>query len=116
MAKDNKSGAPKGIKKKKNESSYASYAAKVLKLVHAENNLGISNAAMQAVCLILSDLEDKLSAQAVKITAYHKKGTVMAPHFQAATMMRLPPELAKHAVAEGHKAVRKFEGKGVTAA
>jgi len=106
---------PKSTKKPK-EPSYASYAAKILKQVHGKNELTVSNHAMQAVCMILGDIEDKLSSQAVKLAAYQKKGTIMGAHVKAATMMRLPPELCKHAVTVGENAVHRYTNHGITTA
>jgi|TARA_B100001540_G_scaffold289492_1_gene285498 histone H2B len=82
------------------------YIHKILKQVRPD--LGISTKAIQQVNGVLVGQLEKMTDLATATARAGKKSTLSARHVQAAVNVHLPPELAKHAVAEGTKAVAKF--------
>ena len=97
-----------GDKKRKSKrvETYSSYVYKVLKQVHPET--GISKKAMSIMGSFITDIFDRVAAEAGKLTRYNKKATLSSREIQTAVRLVLPGELAKHAVSEGTKAVTKF--------
>ncbi|VDQ05884.1 unnamed protein product [Trichobilharzia regenti] len=95
--KASKAKLPKVDKKKKE--SYAIYIYKVLRQVHPDT--GISFKAMSIMNSFVNDIFECIAA---------KKSTISSREVQTAVRFLLPGELAKHAVSEGTKAVRKYSG------
>ena len=93
-------------RKSKRVETYSSYVYKVLKQVHPET--GISKKAMSIMGSFISDIFDRVAAEAGKLARYNKKATLSSREIQTAVRLVLPGELAKHAVSEGTKAVTKF--------
>ena len=93
-------------RKAKRVETYSSYVYKVLKQVHPET--GISKKAMSIMGSFISDIFDRVAAEAGKLSRYNKKATLSSREIQTAVRLVLPGELAKHAVSEGTKAVTKF--------
>lgn len=54
------------------------------------------------------DIFEKLAQEASRLARYNKKSTISSREIQSAVKLVLPGELAKHAIAEGTKAVTKF--------
>ena len=98
----------KGDKKKKRsrKESYAIYIYKVLKQVHPDT--GISSKAMSIMNSFINDIFEKIASEAAKLVRYNKKHTLSSKEVQSAVKLILPGELAKHAQAEGTKAVTKY--------
>ena len=99
----------KGDKKKrkgKRKESYAIYIYKVLKQVHPDT--GVSSKAMSIMNSFVSDLFERIAAEAGKLAHYNKRSTITSREIQTAVRLMLPGELAKHAVSEGTKAVTKY--------
>ena len=92
--------------RKRNTTTYSSYIFKVLKQVHPE--MSISRKSMLVMNCFVSDLCEKIAAEAAKLGKYNKKQTLSSRTLQTAVRLVLPGELAKHAVSEGTKAVTKF--------
>ena len=98
-------GGKGGAKKSKTE-TYKIYIYKVLKQVHPDT--GISKKGMQVMNSFIADIFDRVCAEAAGLARYNKKSTLSSREVQTAVRLVLPGELAKHAVAEGTKAVTKF--------
>lgn len=92
-------------KKKKRSYSYSSYIYKVLKQVHPDT--GITNTAMAAMNSFINDAFDRMCVEAGRLARYNKKPTLNSREIQSSVRLVLSGELAKHAVAEGTKAVTK---------
>ncbi|KAK7207461.1 histone H2B [Myxozyma melibiosi] len=103
-----KTTAPSDKKKrsKTRKETYSSYIYKVLKQVHPDT--GISNRAMSILNSFVNDIFERIATEASKLAAYNKKSTISSREIQTAVRLILPGELAKHAVAEGTKAVTKY--------
>lgn len=56
----------------------------------------------------INDLFEKMTTEAGKLARINKKSTLSSREVQTAVRLVLPGELARHAVAEGTKAVTKF--------
>ena len=105
-----KKGGKKGGKRpKRRVESYGTYIYTVLKQVHPDNT-GISRRGVSILNSFLSDIFDRLSSEAGRLTRYTKKSTLSSREIQSAVKLTLPGELDKHARAEGNKAVTKFTG------
>ena len=96
--------APK--KKTKRVETFSVYIYRVLKQVHPET--GISKRSMSIMNSFIQDIFEKLATESAKLIKYNKKNTLSSREIQTAVRLILPGELAKHAVAEGTKAVTKF--------
>jgi len=92
--------------KKRREETYSTYIYKVLKQVHPD--IGISSRAMSIMNSLINDTFERLSLEAVKLTAYSSKNTVSSREIQTSVRLTLPGELGKHALSEGTKAVSKY--------
>ncbi|KAK9460070.1 histone-fold-containing protein [Lipomyces oligophaga] len=103
-----KTTAPSDKKKrsKSRKETYSSYIYKVLKQVHPDT--GISNRAMSILNSFVNDIFERVATEASKLALYNKKSTISSREIQTAVRLILPGELAKHAVAEGTKAVTKY--------
>lgn len=93
---------------KRREESYKRYLFKVLKQIHPE--LGISSKAMSVMHTFVTDQFDRIVEEAARLTMVGKHKTLTAREVQTAVRLVLPGELAKHAVAEGKKAVGRTVG------
>ncbi|KAK9449259.1 histone-fold-containing protein [Limtongia smithiae] len=103
-----KTTAPSDKKKrmKSRKETYSSYIYRVLKQVHPDT--GISKRAMSILNSFVNDIFERIATEASKLAAYNKKSTISSREIQTAVRLILPGELAKHAVAEGTKAVTKY--------
>ncbi|KAH1183003.1 histone H2B 7-like [Mauremys mutica] len=101
-------GVKKADKKRKRsrKESYSIYVYKVLKQVHPDT--GISSKAMNIMNSFVSDLFERIAAEASRLALYNKRSTISSREIQTAVRLLLPGELAKHAVSEGTKAVTKY--------
>ncbi|OSX81222.1 hypothetical protein BU14_0023s0027 [Porphyra umbilicalis] len=106
VAAANKDGKDKKKRTKKRSESYSIYIYKVVKQVHPDT--GISSKAMSIMNSFVTDLFERLAAEASKLSAYNKSKTLTSREIQTAVRLILPGELAKHAVSEGTKAVTKY--------
>jgi histone H2B len=91
---------------KKRTESYSSYIYKVLKQVHPDT--GISKKGMSVMNSFINDIFERLAGEAGKLATFSKKSTLSSRDIQTSVRLMLPGELAKHAVLEGTKAMRKF--------
>ena len=102
-------GAPKGTKKthsRKRKSSYASYIAKVLKGA-SKTQLTLSSKSVKILNSLVNDFFERLAVEAAALARTNKKRTLGSREIQTAVRLTLPAELAKHAMAEGTRAVAK---------
>nr|GMC60443.1 probable histone H2B.3 [Ipomoea batatas]GMD05421.1 probable histone H2B.3 [Ipomoea batatas] len=76
-----------------------------MKKVHPD--LGITSKAMGIMNSFINDIFEKLAQEASKLAHYNKKPTITSREIQTAAKLVLPGELAKHAISEGTKAVRR---------
>ena len=93
-------------RKTKRVETFSVYIYRVLKQVHPET--GISKRSMSIMNSFIGDIFEKLASESAKLIKYNKKNTLSSREIQTAVRLILPGELAKHAVAEGTKAVTKF--------
>ncbi|PFX12925.1 Histone H2B [Stylophora pistillata] len=89
-------------KKVKRKESYSLYIYKVLKQVHPDT--GITTKAMGIMNSFVSDIFERISIEASRLTKYAKKSTMSSREIQTAVRPLLPGELAKQAVSEGANA------------
>lgn len=71
-------------------------------------SVGISQKAMSIMDSITYGLFAHLAAESGHLARYNQKQTLTSREVQAAVLVLLPGELAKHAVSEGIKAVTKY--------
>merc|ERR1712238_394365 len=104
-----KKSAPKKnmvARKKKRVESFAVYIYRVLKQVHPET--GISKKSMSIMNSFINDVFERIAGEASRLVRYNKRQTLSSREVQTAVRLILPGELARHAVAEGTKAVTKY--------
>merc|ERR1719478_1456147 len=102
-----KVGAKLGVKKnKKKRPTYNTYTYKVLKQVHKD--LGMSKKAMQVFDNFIVDILERMATESGKLAKREKKTTLKAREMMTSAKLVLPGELARHACAQGKKAVEKF--------
>merc|ERR1712157_651092 len=56
----------------------------------------------------ISDVFERIAGESSRLVRYNKRHTLSSREVQTAVKLLLPGELARHAVAEGTKAVAKF--------
>ena len=93
-------------KARANHSSYAAYIYRVLKQVHPDT--GISSKAMAIMNSFVADIFERVATEAGRAARYNKRSTITSREIQTAVRLIMPGELAKHAVAEGSRAMTKF--------
>lgn len=113
-AKKARSTKPKGSKKKgprrKGVPTFSTYIFKTLKKnVPKGGSFGMSKKGMAVMNSAVTDVFERLMKEARNLATYAKKATVGAKEIEAATKFILSGELSENAVAEGKKAVTKFE-------
>ncbi|XP_057889611.1 late histone H2B.L4 [Melospiza georgiana] len=100
------SGEKRSKRKPKRKEAFSVYIYKVLKQVHPD--LAISSKAMSIMNSFVSDMLERLAAEAARLAQYGRRATLSSREVQAAARLLLPGELARHAVSEGTKAVTKY--------
>ena len=93
--------------KKKKHPSCAGYIRRVLKQVNIST--GISTRGMAVMDTLARNLETRLSTEAGQLARYKTARTMSAREIDTATGMLLPNDLAKHARAEGIKALNNMK-------
>ena len=99
-----KAAAPK--RRRSRTETFSVYIYRVLKQVHPET--GISKRSMSIMNSFINDIFEKIASESGRLVRYNKKHTLSSREVQTAVRLLLPGELAKHAVAEGTKAVTKY--------
>ena len=96
-------------KKKRKDPTYNLYLRKILdQLFPGAEKIGMSSAAMEAINGVVVDLQERLSAQAMKLAKYQKKATLAPRHVHTAATLVMPPDLATHAMKDGARAVNQY--------
>ena len=97
--------AARAAPKRKRTESFAVYIYRVLKQVHPET--GISKKSMSIMNSFINDVFERIAGESSRLVRYSKRHTLSSREVQTAVRLLLPGELARHAVAEGTKAVTK---------
>lgn len=100
-----------GVEKKKRRrrrggEGYKRYLFKVMKQVHPD--MGISGKAMTIINNLMTDMFERIAAEAAALQKYTGRRTMSSREIQGAVKLVLPGELGKHAIAEGTKAVTNY--------
>ena len=83
------------------------YIYRTLKQVH--KGIGMSSRAMRVINSFCQDIFERIAVEAAALTRFNKSRTTMSSReIQTAVRLVLPNELARHAMAEGTKAVAKY--------
>lgn len=98
-----KKGAKKGNRKPKR--SWNVYISRSLKAIN--KSVGISGKAVKIVNSFVNDIFARIAGEAANLARVNKKKTLGSREVQTAVRLVLPAELAKHAMAEGTKAIAK---------
>jgi histone H2B len=111
MATPNKSvkrAAPKAAKKsnRKPKRNFNSYIARVLKGA-SKAKLTLSSKSVKILNSLVVDFIDRIATEGAALARGVKKQTLGSREIQTAVRLILPAELAKHAMAEGTRAVAK---------
>ena len=93
-------------RKRKRRESYSTYIYNVLKQVHPD--VGVSSKAMSIMNSFVNDIFERVAVEATRLARYQKKVTLSSNDIQAAVKLILPGDLADHAVAEGTRALNKY--------
>ena len=102
-------GSKKVAKKaggRKGKRSFKVYIARALKQVN--KSLTISGTSMKILNAFVNDQFDRIATQAAALARANKRSTLGSREVQTAVRLLLPAELAKHAMAEGTKAIAKI--------
>ncbi|KAK7197368.1 histone H2B [Novymonas esmeraldas] len=88
---------------RKPKRSWNVYVSRSLKAINSQ--ISLSSRTMRIVNSYVNDVLERLATEAASIVRANKKRTLGAREIQTAVRIVLPAELAKHAMAEGTKAV-----------
>ena len=94
------------VRKKKPVQSFKIYLYAVLKQVHP--TVGISSRAMDTMNTFMLDIFERIANETARLLICNKKQTLASRDIEFAVRLLLPGELAKHAISEGTKAVKKY--------
>ena len=86
--------------------SYRTHLLKLLKAV--DKDASISRDAMDIMNYVVADLFHKVASEAASLTRHARQQTLTAASIEAAVKLVLPHDLVKLAIAQGKKAVTKF--------
>ena len=76
-----------------------------------DKKLTISSKTMKIVNSFVNDIFERVAVEAATLVRVNKKRTLGSREVQTAVRLVLPAELAKHAMAEGTKAIAKTVAK-----
>jgi histone H3/H4 len=107
MAKKSAAAQKGGAKKshRKPRRSWKVYVSRSLKGIN--KSLTLSGKASKIVSSFIQDIFERVAGEAANLVRVNKKRTLGSREIQTAVRLVLPSELAKHAMAEGTKAVAK---------
>ena len=100
-----KKSAVNKVHRKKGKQSWSSYVHKSLKSIN--KSMTMSSKTMKIMNSFVNDLFDRIATEAATLARVNKKKTLGSREVQTAVRLVLPTELAKHAMAEGARAVSK---------
>jgi histone H2B len=89
--------------------SWNVYVSRSLKAI--DKKLTISSKTMKIVNSFVNDIFERVAVEAATLVRVNKKRTLGSREVQTAVRLVLPAELAKHAMAEGTKAIAKTVAK-----
>jgi histone H2B len=101
-----KSGEKKKTIKRHSKRTWNVYIYRTLKQVH--KGIGMSSRAMRVINSFCQDIFERIAVEAASLTRFNKTRTMSSREIQTAVRLVLPTELARHAMAEGTKAVAKI--------
>lgn len=104
MAKAQKKSA--SVHRKKPKFTFNRYVFKTMKQIHKD--ISFSKKGMTVMTSFVNDIFERLAVEAASLTRYNKGQTMTSREIQTAVRLSLPGELAKHAMAEGTKAVARL--------
>jgi histone H2B len=104
-AKPTKSTKKAGKRSRKGKRTFKRYIFKALKAVHKD--LTLSGKTMGILNSFVTDMFERIATEASGLARVNKRRTLGSREVQTAVRLLLPAELAKHAIAEGTKAVAK---------
>ena len=90
---------------RKPKRSFKTYIKRVL--AQGKTKVGLSGKAAAIVNSFVFDQFDRIAQQAAQLSRVNKKSTLGSREIQSAVRLAFPAELAKHAMAEGAKAVAR---------
>ena len=100
--------AKKTTRKKARVYTYNTYIRRLGKSIK-KGNVRFSKKSMLTMDTMVNDIIERIVTEADKIAQNNKKKTVTTNEIQSAVRIVLPGELARQAVSEGTKAVKKLE-------
>ena len=100
-----KSAAARKVSNRKPKRSFAVYIKRTLAGVN--KSLSLSARSTKIVNSFVQDIFERVAVEAAALARANKKATLGSREIQTAVRLVLPAELAKHALAEGVKAVAK---------
>lgn len=106
-AKKSASAVYKKRQKRCEQETFTIYILKVLKIVHPDIN--ICSAAMSIMNSCVNYLFERLAAKSLRLCQYSRKSTISSHDVEAAVLLSLPKDLAKHAILEGRKAMTNYK-------
>ena len=95
-----------GAHHRKRKATFSTYISKVLKGA-SKTKLTLSSKSMKILNSLVNDFMERLAVEAAALARSGKKRTLGSREVQTAVRLTLPAELAKHAMAEGTRAVAK---------
>lgn len=109
-------GKASGKKGKKPSSApaYGLYVRKILDQIYPGENkgdratMGISGVGLEALNLLILDVQQRLVDQSTKLARYQKKATLGTKHVHAAATLVMPSDLAKHAMKDASRSVSAY--------
>jgi histone H2B len=101
-----KKSAGKKARKGKGKRSFATYIRRALGQVNKD--LTLSGKSMAILNSFVNDYFDRIATEAAALARASKRTTLGSREVQTAVRLLLPAELAKHAMAEGARAVAKL--------
>ncbi|MDQ7008653.1 MAG: NFYB/HAP3 family transcription factor subunit [Acidobacteriota bacterium] len=103
----NRKSATKAVKStRKPKRSFSTYISKVLKGA-SKSKLTLSSKSMKVLNSLVEDMFSRIATEAAALARSAKKRTLGSREIQTAVRLSFPAELAKHAMAEGTRAVAK---------
>ncbi|RNF00336.1 histone H2B variant [Trypanosoma rangeli] len=95
-----------GVRRGKKQQRWDLYIHRTLRHVYKRGTL--SKAAVRVLSSFIEDMYSKIQSEAVHVACINNVKTLTAREIQTSARLLLPPELAKHAMSEGTKAVAKY--------
>jgi histone H2B len=95
------------MSQRRHDRGYQTGLYRVLKQVHPD--MGVTKRGMALLQSFVADVFERIAREAGRLARYNGRRTLTAREVQSATRLVLRGELANHAVAEGTRAVTKYQ-------